>query len=259
MLLALAERANRTTWQCNPSLPELATRTGLGESTIRGHLRAMEEAGLLAVKWSNGGRRKRSLFTLLAPETPQELRDIGASETPQHVDPSEPETPQELPTNPAGAGPVVLRTNTRTREPREKDSAAAAPEQNEIGLFDAPASKPSRSLAVAERKAVAQLNAGDAVAAWVDAYESTHDAKSTVRQTGQVGRESRQLLEAGNPPARVVAAAKAAGERGMPTIERQYRDMASHKPAAAAARPSTTDARVAVTDDLARYYEAIGQ
>src|SRR5690348_8148643 len=45
VLLALAERANSKTWQCNPSLPELAARTGLGESTIRGHLRAMEEAG----------------------------------------------------------------------------------------------------------------------------------------------------------------------------------------------------------------------
>lgn len=116
---------------------------------------------------------------------------------------------------------------------------------------------PSRSLVVAERKELAELNAGDAVGAWVDGYVATHDAKPTSRQIGQVGRESRQLLEAGNPPARVVAAAKAAGERGFPMVERQYRDMSQRTGSAAppvAARPSTTDIRVGAALALAAKY-----
>lgn len=254
VLLALAERANGKTWQCTPSLPELATRTGLGESTIRGHLRAMEKAGLIAVEWSNGGRRKRSLFTLLSSDTPQELRGNETGSTPQELDRSEPETPQELPTNPAGAGPVVLRTNTRTREPGTTSAAAAsADEQAELFPADPvpPPVKAGRSVVVAERKELAQANAGDAVAAWCDAFSASHDAKPTSRQIGQVGREARQLLEAGNPPERVMVAAKAAGECGFPTVERQYRDLASRRPGPAGpARPSTTDQRTAAAQSL---------
>jgi hypothetical protein len=209
VLLALAERANRNTWMCNPSLPELAARTGLGESTIRGHLRAMETLGLISVKWSNGGRRKRSIFTLLVAETPQELHGLGTPETPQHVDPSEPETPQELPTNPAGAGPVVLRTNTRTREPRTTTPAAvASADVGDGGLFEVDA--PPRP-----------INGGVVVKAWCDTWASVRTAKPTRHQTNQVGREANSLLEAGNDPGSVIAAAQSAARRGFSGVVRE--------------------------------------
>jgi hypothetical protein len=260
VLLALAKKARPTSEVATPSMPELVEMTGLSESTIRGHLQALALMGVIDAEVSNGGRYKRSTYRLLleaecGSPTPQEVRGREGVETPQEMDPSEPETPQELRKNPPTDTPVVLRTKGGKRG--GSASAAAASAQDEAGLFDAPASKPSRALAVADRKAVAELNAGDAVGAWVDGYVATHDAKPTSRQIGQVGRESRQLLEAGNPPARVVAAAKAAGERGFPMVERQYRDMSQRTGAAAppaAARPSTTDIRVGAALALAAKY-----
>jgi hypothetical protein len=259
VLLALAARANVRTRQCSPSMAELRARTGLAENTIRDHIKALVGEGYVAADVSNGGRRKRSTYTILmdraTPETPQELKGFEEGETPQQADRSEAETPQELRKNPSAAAPVVLRTKTRTREPgTTSDAAASADEQAELFPVNTPAPvKAGRSIAVAERKDLAQANAGDAVAAWCDAFNAAHDAKPTARQIGQVGRESRQLLEAGNPPERVMVAAKAAGERGFPTVERQYRDLASRRPAGPL-RPSTTDARVNAGLALAAKY-----
>lgn len=103
-------------------------------------------------------------------------------------------------------------------------------------------------------------NAGDATAAWIDGYGETHDAKPTARQIGQAARESRQLLEAGNPPERVVHAARCAGGRGLATVEKEYNALAKRRdvaqPAAHAAPPreSTTDARVRAGLALAAKY-----
>lgn len=114
----------------------------------------------------------------------------------------------------------------------------------------APSVKAARSLAVVERKELAQANAGHAVAAWCEGYAETHDAKPTVRQIGQVGRESRQLFESGNAPERVIRAARLAGARGVAMVEREHNSMAKRRdvvqPSAPAAAPrqSTTDARV---------------
>ena len=80
VLFAIAERTNRNTGRATPSLAELSARTGLGQSTIRGHIRALEAAGLLKVEVTNGGRRQRSTYIPMlhlqfskASETPQEL------------------------------------------------------------------------------------------------------------------------------------------------------------------------------------------
>ena len=95
--------------------------------------------------------------------------------------------------------------------------------------------------------------ARDAVAAWHDAYVATHDGKPTKRIYGQVGREAKALIEAGNPPHRVVLAARSAGSRGFPTLETEYRMLsARHR---APIRESTTDQRVAAALALAERYE----
>lgn len=261
VLLALAKKARPKTEVATPSMPELVEMTGLAESTIRSHIQALAKDGYIDVTVSSGGRHKRSTYRLLvgviSAETPREMDRRGGEETPREETRWETETPQELAENPPTDGPVVLRTDGGTRG--GTTPAAAASEPADVALFDAPTppAKPSRQLAVAERKEVAAFNAGHAVAAWVEGYTATHDAKPTVRQTGQVGRESRQLIEAGNPPERVVAAAKVAGERGLPTVERQYRDMASRRPGAAVGqqRPSTTDARVAAGMALVAKYD----
>lgn len=267
VLLALAKRARPKTEQASPSMPELVEMTGLSESTIRAHIQALGESGIIRVEVSNGGRHKRSTYTLLVPAgfkngslTPQLSGGKEQAETPQQLDRSEGETPQLLAENPPTAGPVVLRTKGGTRGRSTSDAVASADPQS--GLFAVEPTAPvqaGRSLVVRERKELAQANAGTATAAWVDAYTAKHDAKPTGRQTGQVARECRQLLEAGNPPDRVVYAASKAGERGFCTVEREYNALAKRtgvtQPAAyQAPRASTTDTRVANGLALAAKY-----
>lgn len=220
VLLALAKRARPKTEQASPSMPELVEMTGLSENTIRGHIQALADAGLIEAVVSNGGRHKRSTYTLMVnstPEsgspTPQELRGNDTPETPQQMDRSEPETPQLLSGNPSAAAPVVLRTKGGTRGRRTTGAAAASPAaQKSDGLFVEPP-----RIVTAE-----VINAGHAVAAWTDAYNETHSGKPTPRALAQVGRESRQLIEAGNPGDLVVAAARSAGARGYATVEREF-------------------------------------
>jgi hypothetical protein len=106
------------------------------------------------------------------------------------------------------------------------------------------------------------LTSQDAVAAWCDGFAETHDANPTREQTGQVGRESASLIKAGNPPERVVHAARTAGARGFATIRREYDALAKRRDAvhptahATPPRESTTDARVRAGLALAAKYEA---
>lgn len=58
--------------------------------------------------------------------------------------------------------------------------------------------------------------------AWVDAYRAGHQGMQPTRsQVGQAARTARELLDAGNPAERVLAAASAAGHSGWPNIARQ--------------------------------------
>lgn len=100
------------------------------------------------------------------------------------------------------------------------------------------------------------LTARDAVKAWHDAYTATHDAKPTERAVKQAGREAKALLDAGNPPDRVLATARSAGARGFATLEREYGHLASRGNTGSAAprRESTTDARVRAGLELADKY-----
>lgn len=95
----------------------------------------------------------------------------------------------------------------------------------------------------------------DAVGAWVDSYRAQHDAEPTKRQIGQAAREIKALLDAGNPPPRVLHAAKTAGSHGFATIEREYRDLSARNPDTRhTPRPSTTDSRVGAALALAEQY-----
>lgn len=98
------------------------------------------------------------------------------------------------------------------------------------------------------------LTARDAVKAWHDAYTETHDAKPTDRAVKQAGREAKALIDAGNPPERVLSAARSAGARGFATLEREYGQLSSRGNAVPASppRPSTTDQRVAAGLEIAR-------
>lgn len=258
VLLALAKRVRPKTDKANPSMPELMHMTGLSETTIRGHLQGLATDRIIVMDVSNGGRHQRSTYTLTGVLTPRELWGSKPEKTPREKTPKEPETPRMPRRNPPADAPVVLRTK-REQDGGSTSAADASADNNQPELFpvDKPAPvKAGRSLAVAKRKELAQANAGDATAAWCDAYAATHDAKPTARQIGQVSRECRLLLEAGNPPDRVVRAAGSAGSRGLATVEREYNALAKRRdvpqPAAhaPAPRPSTTDQRTAAAQSL---------
>lgn len=118
---------------------------------------------------------------------------------------------------------------------------------------------PGHQLAVIQGGAVEEAGtAQDATAAWVEAFEERHDAKPTKQQRGQAARESRALIEAGNPVDRVVLAARLAGAQGFATVQREYRNLAARQPTAAQ-RPSTTDQRVQGALALAQMYEERGE
>lgn len=159
VLLALAKRAKPKTEIAVPSMPELAEMTGLTENTLRSHIRALEALGLIRADRSNGGRHKRSTYTLMVnatpcgeTSTPQELQGRRDEETPQEMRPETPqemsggdvETPQLTKQNPSTDAPVVLRTKSGTRGGREAPAVAdAAPEHSSDGLFDEPATPAS--------------------------------------------------------------------------------------------------------------------
>lgn len=226
VLLALANYHNRDTGHCDPSNAEIAEATGLGATTVRRAIRALEDAGLLIVKDTTGGRQQRARYvfptdevkTDTRPERPSKRgtktrpeRSSIAGDTQPERPSNDPDTRPERRENSAGAADVVLRTRTGKREPGTTGAAAAAPD-TEDGLFGEP-----------DRAATATtVNAGHAVAAWKDSYAGTHRGKPTSRATAQVGRECRQLLEAGNAGDIVIAAARQAGARGFATVEREF-------------------------------------
>lgn len=83
------------------------------------------------------------------------------------------------------------------------------------------------------------ITAQTAVAAWIDAFEATGNHPLS-RQVKQVGAESKQLIEAGNDPARVVELARTAGSKCRATVANELAiQVARRQPGARSAR--TTD------------------
>jgi hypothetical protein len=61
------------------------------------------------------------------------------------------------------------------------------------------------------------VTAGHVVAAWAEGFATTGN-QPVARLRGQVGKEARELLEAGNDPERVIAAARVLGMKGRATL-----------------------------------------
>lgn len=67
------------------------------------------------------------------------------------------------------------------------------------------------------------INPGSITGAWVDAFTAPAGRQApSGGMRGQVGREVKRLLDGGAVPALVLDAARRAGEKGYPTIEREY-------------------------------------
>lgn len=224
VLLALADYANDKTLECRPSLPSIAEKTGLGTSTVRRELRSLEAAGLIKTEVSSGGRHARSHYHFVITETQPQRAGKKASKQPKKRPETQPDrapspttaggftegNPTTVARNPTRAGGVVPKTG---KEPSAKADRRrrADPEQGELieGLPN-----PIR------------IHAGDVTAAWCDAYRAARPGKiPTPQLKGQVSREARQLIEAGNDPAAVRTAAAQAGTKGFATVQREFSQM----------------------------------
>jgi hypothetical protein len=176
---------------------------------------------------------------------------------------------ERYPLPPPDYTPPTSGNRDSSRECRESVatvSPSGTEEQGNRGTGEQGRTTAARKLASAELALVpspaaplvpASITGRDATAAWHDAFTQHHDANPTKRQVSQAARESKALLDAGNPPDRVVYAARTAGARGFATVEREYRDLASrhtHPAPPTRNRPSTADDRVAAGLALAEKY-----
>lgn len=80
------------------------------------------------------------------------------------------------------------------------------------------------------------------VAGWVDDYRDGHGGtEPTEHKRGQAAREIRALIVAGNPPDRVLHAARSAGRAGYATVEQQLARMTSTNGGSRPGRVSATE------------------
>lgn len=121
------------------------------------------------------------------------------SESPVPVDPADP-----LPADPADQDP----------EPPPADADAEV-------LQLAASGQPSPRKPRRKKSDTTDLNAGNVVAAWVDAVERAQGERPAQRLVAQVGRQARELIEEGKDPARLVSAATAAGTKGFADLGRE--------------------------------------
>jgi hypothetical protein len=114
------------------------------------------------------------------------------------------------------ASPVVRESLKQTRTPTHYPSTSAL----RAGDADAP---PTLLDVPDQPSPDGTPNAGDVVAAWVQACTGNGVQPST-SQRAQVGRQARELL-ATNAPDRVLAAAEQAGAKGYASIDRELTSM----------------------------------
>lgn len=275
-LLALADRADED-GICWPSVPTLARKCRTGESTIRRHLKALAGLGVLRVKHRSNDS---SVYQIVLSQLRQlvdaeEQRDPSQSDSPSQSDrgrrgrkssrpnPCQIDTPSQSGRGAQSDSPSQIEQSTPPNLSSDPSQIGrqyiSDPSVDPSGTTAPRASRtaPGAQLAIVQptKVAIANVNQGHLVAAWVEGFTEAHDAEPTSRQKGQAARECGALLRAGNPPERVLAAARSAGQRGFATVEREYADLSSRRGAGPSRpRQSTTDARVKAAADLASQY-----
>lgn len=122
--LALLEWADSRTGRLWPSVSSIADAAGRSERFVRGSLRRLAAAGLIAVPdgWSDGGRGRTTLIELQIPETRNDTTGY-ADENPE-----------------PGAGiPSSDRAETRKSAPETRKSTTLNPELGARGTYQEPA------------------------------------------------------------------------------------------------------------------------
>lgn len=157
--------------------------------------------------------------------------------------------------------PTGLETEQRDREISAAPQRPAAAGRSDRSTAPAPPARAELALVHPAPNTPVVVTGRDVVAAWVDTYRGTVGAEPTKQQIGQVGREAKQLLDAGNRPDRVIYAARSIASRGKALVTAEFADLSAAARGRNTARPaprrSTTDDRVQQGLDLVAHYAAL--
>lgn len=170
----------------------------------------LKEAGGYRVKaWLKWNRSKQDIVELQRKDTGRKVSK------PNEEPPEPPDEDEESERNPNGIQSESTRNGADRPNGVQTDSTLAR------GLHSHSHSQIEKSAgADAPGAAAPTVNAGSIVGAWVEAM-TANGVKPTAGMRGQVGKLATELLNAGNDPAKVLAAAQAAGTKGFATVDRE--------------------------------------
>lgn len=173
VLLALSDHHNRTSGQCNPKIDTLAVEAEMSERSVRRHLIALRDLGL--IEWVNTYRPDGSLST-----NTYRLRMDMVSPPPGHSVP----TPRSLCPHPPVTVTEQVEPGSRTRNLNQPPTGGA----------QAPAAVVEGTIVGSEDD-----TAGTLVAEWIDGCRKRPPGSVI----GQVGKHIKALLADGFDPAEV--------------------------------------------------------
>jgi hypothetical protein len=240
VLLGLANHADRNGRGSYPSQETLADYARKSPRQAKRDLDDLQERGLIRP----GDQR----FVLhVRPDRRPIVWDLALervkSRDDTHVTPPKPNGMTSTPPrgDTQGSNGVTPTSPEPKEEPTPKPKnlsdagASAAPHLEGLPGLNLPPtskSKPKRA------KTPAPTRAHEIVKAWIDAFITT-GVQPTDRQCGAASRTAKELLLAGNDFDRVLAAARSAGARGYPTIDREMQTKVNGTAARNGHRPYT--------------------
>lgn len=268
-LLALADAANDD-GVCWPSIRHLASKTQAGESTVRRHLQALEEDGLLSSQQRfNASAVYRIDVAALQARPAPEIRTRSESPIPTPAaasTPSQSGTPSQIDTGPDLSGPPPNLSTTPLQsehltvsEPSVEPSAPdGAAREHARAAAEGPAAVASlggrqRRRAAGHRELARTARSGAAVAI-VETWAGTCRMRPGPRVLTQLGVEVDVLLRRDWPDALLLDALAAWGDKGLgPTaFQSVANEVANRRPAR---KPSVTERALASVDEAFAEYE----
>jgi hypothetical protein len=165
-----------------------------------------EDGGYRITAWLRWNRSRDEILGLAE-------KDAGRKAPKAEEQPPEPPDDERVDT----PSPNGIRTESEPDVPRSPNGIQ--PRARSLSNSTLSNSK-KRGAATAADTPTPAINAGLVVAAWTEAVEA-NGTRPSASMRGQVGRLAAELLTAGNDPAKVLAAAQAAGTKGYATIDRE--------------------------------------
>ena len=137
VLLALADIANHE-GECWPAVGTLGDMTSLGQSTIKAHIRALEEVGILQImpRFTQAGRQTSNFFKICVENLDENWKGPKSGPSPKTAGGPAENQPPEGPKS-GGTGGQPLTPQNRTDEPPKKPLERTTPKP--------PAPEPRRS------------------------------------------------------------------------------------------------------------------